>query len=385
MKESILFFSTMDGYPWGGSEELWSRTALYLSKEGFSVCASVTDWSPPHKRILNLIEGGVDIQFRSAKYPVWRRVRRKLFERGKSPSAIELQKLISAKRPSLVVFSDGGPFSWIDLLEICIARGVRFVTIGQSNREDLWLIDEYAERYRRALATAVRCYFVSKANLRLAERHLVYKLSNAEVVWNPFNTDFRGSASLPFLDKKDELQMACVARLHPPSKGQDILFEVLAAPPWPDRSWHLNLYGEGPMRDTLERLAQLFALSHRVTFAGHVSVEDIWCRNHMLVMPSRYEGLPLAMVEAMLCGRPVVATDVAGHSEIIEDGVTGFLADGPSVPSLARALERFWDKRAELDVIGAVAAKRIRELVPPDPVRIFSDKIEKLAKSSNDE
>lgn len=58
-------------------------------------------------------------------------------------------------------------------------------------------------------------------------------------------------------------------------------------------------------------------------------------------MPSRFEGLPLAMVEAMLCARPVVATDVAGHAEIIEDGVTGFLADAPTAGSMAAALERF--------------------------------------------
>jgi glycosyl transferase family 1 len=47
--------------------------------------------------------------------------------------------------------------------------------------------------------------------------------------------------------------------------------------------------------------------------------------NHVHAMPSRIEGLPLVLIEAMLCGRPVVATDVAG-AEVIEDEVTGFLA-----------------------------------------------------------
>ena len=65
----------------------------------------------------------------------------------------------------------------------------------------------------------------------------------------------------------------------------------------------------------------------------------------MLVMPSRFEGLPLAIVEAMLCARPVVATDVAGHAEVVEDGVTGFLADAPTVGAIAAALERCWVRR----------------------------------------
>jgi glycosyltransferase involved in cell wall biosynthesis len=140
----------------------------------------------------------------------------------------------------------------------------------------------------------------------------------------------------------------------------------------------LNLYGEGPMRNVLERLVERLNLSARVTFAGHRAVEEIWASNHVLVMPSRHEGLPLAMVEAMLCGRPVVATDVAGHAEIIHDNLTGFLAEAPTVSSMATALERLWVNRSRLEEMGAAGAQRIRELVPHDPVEVFAKKIEGL-------
>jgi glycosyltransferase involved in cell wall biosynthesis len=133
------------------------------------------------------------------------------------------------------------------------------------------------------------------------------------------------------------------------------------------------------MRQGLERLAQKLGLSDRVVFAGFCAVEEIWASNHVLVMPSRYEGLPLAMVEAMLCARPVVATDVAGHAEIIEDGVTGFLADAPTAGSMGAALERFWARRGEAEEIGKAGARRIRQLVPSDPVRVFSEKLKRLA------
>jgi glycosyltransferase involved in cell wall biosynthesis len=96
-------------------------------------------------------------------------------------------------------------------------------------------------------------------------------------------------------------------------------------------------------------------------------------------MPSRFEGLPLAMVEAMLCARPVVATDVAGHAEVIEDGVTGFLADASTAGAVAAALERFWARRREAEEIGKAGAKRIRRLLPSDPVRLFSEKLMGLA------
>ena len=106
------------------------------------------------------------------------------------------------------------------------------------------------------------------------------------------------------------------------------------------------------MRDGLERLARKLGLSERVVFAGFAAVEEIWAANHVLVMASRYEGLPLAMVEAMLCARPVVATDMAGHAEIIEDGLTGFLADAPTVGSMATALEPVWARRTEAEEVG---------------------------------
>ncbi len=75
-------------------------------------------------------------------------------------------------------------------------------------------------------------------------------------------------------------------------------------------------------------------------FAVFATVPDIWAANHLLVMPSRFEELPLAMVEAMLCARPVVATDVAGHKEIIEEGVTGFLG---LMLQQQPALQRHWN------------------------------------------
>ena len=137
------------------------------------------------------------------------------------------------------------------------------------------------------------------------------------------------------------------------------------------------------MRNSIEWMARRFGLENRVRFAGFVtSVEKIWAENHVLAMPSRYEGMPLAMVEAMLCERPVLATDVAGHSEIVEDGVNGFLADAPTAPSVNKALEKLWARRTELEAIGKAAAKTIGERYPSDPARTFAEKIKAIAAPS---
>jgi glycosyltransferase involved in cell wall biosynthesis len=374
----IAFISTNLGDPWGGSEELWSRTALDLLGQGFRVSASVDKWSPPHPRIRNLIERGVEVSFRPVPYPLWRRARRALIARRKTPITLEVQRLFATRRPGFVVISEAGAFPPIDLLELCITLRLPFVTVQQANTEWFWVLDDLAERYRIALGAAQRCFFVSKANQRLTEKQIGCELLNAEVVWNPVNLDFNASPPWPQLGPRGEFRLACVARLDPRAKGQDVLFEALAGSSWAARPWRLHLYGDGPMRGGLERLAHHLGLSHRVAFEGHLAVEEIWPLNHVLIMPSRFEGMPLAIIEAMLCGRPVIATDVAGHAEVIEDGVTGFLADAPTARSVATALERFWARRDEAEEMGAAAAKRIRQLVPPDPVRIFSDKIKEI-------
>jgi len=366
----------MAGEPWGGSEELWSRTALHLAAEGFSVCASVHDWSPPHKRLSALAEGGVDVWVRPSRYSIWKRAWRRV-TCAHNAHTVELRKRIFAKVPSLVVLSTGMALPPIELLELCIAEKVPFVTIGQANQDAWWPADNDAKRYRNALPAALRCYFVSKANLQLAEKQIGCAIPNAEIVWNPFNIEFGASLAWPSSPDGTVL-FACVGRLHPPSKGQDILLEAFAAQDWVERNWRLTLYGEGPMKDSLERLVKRLGLRNRVIFGGHASVKDIWASNHVLALASRYEGLPLVIVEAMLCGRPVVATNVAGHSEVIEDGVVGFLADAPTVAGVAKALERLWERRSEAEQMGKAAAVRIRQLVPPDPIKVFSGKIKKL-------
>jgi hypothetical protein len=103
----------MCGAAWGGSEELWSRTALRLAAEGFAISVSLGLWSPPHPRVL---------QFRSAQYLLWLKGWRALTKTPRTPMELEVARLFAARPPELVVFSDGGPFPPIELMESCITK-----------------------------------------------------------------------------------------------------------------------------------------------------------------------------------------------------------------------------------------------------------------------
>jgi glycosyltransferase involved in cell wall biosynthesis len=133
----------------------------------------------------------------------------------------------------------------------------------------------------------------------------------------------------------------------------------------------LNLYGTGLWEKGLQRLANQLRLFN-VHFRGHQEdVAGIWQDNHMLVLPSRYEGLPLALVEAMWCARPAVVTDIGGNAELCLDEQTGFVAAAPEVTLLEQTLERAWTRRHEWEALGKSSRRRVEQLVPTDPIQEF--------------
>jgi glycosyltransferase involved in cell wall biosynthesis len=158
-------------------------------------------------------------------------------------------------------------------------------------------------------------------------------------------------------------------------KGQDILLKVLAKDKWRQRDIEIDFFGLGINSDALKEMAKLLNVN-QVRFAGFSpNVADIWRDHHALVLPSRHEGLPLAIVEAMLCGRPVITTNAGGNGEVVDDEVSGFLSQAITVDGLDDAMERAWNRRHEWQKIGATAATLIRKKVPENPTKIFTDKI----------
>jgi L-malate glycosyltransferase len=173
-------------------------------------------------------------------------------------------------------------------------------------------------------------------------------------------------SALPGEGNWDDVQFAMVGNLRIIHKGQDIALEALSSAIWHNRRWHLNIYGSGEDEAMLKRLVDRYGLKNKVTFHGRVNnIRNVWRINHILLMPSHMEGMPLAVVEAMICGRPVVVTDVGGSREWIDEGVEGFIADTPTVVSFGAALERAWLVRDRWPTIGKFAHEKAMFLYDP--------------------
>lgn len=284
---------------------------------------------------------------------------------------------IAQQNPDLVVISQGAISNGLSWMQRCRRMNLPYAIVVQSNAESWWPDDILASELLKVCRSARAIFCVSDHNLKLLERQLGEKLPNAVRVSNPC---IIGQPQLvPWPNETGAWRLATVGRLHPPAKAQDILFEVLAEDKWQGRPVELNLYGEGPCENSLRNLAGFFNLKN-VRFYGQVSdVVSIWRNNHLLVLPSRHEGTPLALIEAMACGRPAVVTDVGGNAELCEDGITGFVASAATKRLLAEALERAWLYRAEWQSMGEAALARLRTTMPSDPIETFCEQLQACA------
>jgi sugar transferase (PEP-CTERM/EpsH1 system associated) len=131
-----------------------------------------------------------------------------------------------------------------------------------------------------------------------------------------------------------------VARLSP-EKGIDRLIDAFAALATRHPAIQLLIAGDGPARPALVEQVNRLGLTDRVTFTGHCDrVKSVLDRLDVFVLPSLTEGIPLALLEAMAAGVPVIATAVGGVPEVVEDGVSGVLVPADDVTALAGAIDQ---------------------------------------------
>jgi len=362
----ILFISAMEGSPWGGSEELWSQAALHILEKGHSVSASVCHWPTLSPKITALKDAGVAVHVRAPnRGRIVDRLRWRLlgdFE----------QKWLLRSRPDVVVISQGCQTDGLGWMLFCRENRIPFVTIVQCNAEMWWPTDEVSGQMALAYRAAKEVICVSRHNLELLQQQIGGELSQGRVVCNPYQIPHFSHlwpASQP------TWKMACVARLDPAAKGQDLLLQVLAQPPWRERALDVEFYGTGPCEKGLHRMAIELELD-KVHFHGHTTdVAGIWERNHLLVLPSRFEGTPLALIEAMWCERAAIVTNVGGSAEWCREETTGFVASAPTVELLSAAMERAWLRREEWQDLGRAAYRSCREKLPEDPAGQFGQEI----------
>jgi glycosyltransferase involved in cell wall biosynthesis len=353
--QRILFLSSNEG-EFGGSEDLWSQTAIYLRKKGYNIAVSVYEKNPEPNFIQELRQSGCII---------FQRIR---------PYGPKTYESIKNFHPCVVIISQGNSFEADDWMEYFYKNGIPYINIIQCAHEAMWVFlpDDRIDRFKKLFLQSKKVFFVSEENRKLTEKILGSNLHNYDIVRNPYKVKYDGKLAWP---EEKTLRIGFVARLENFHKGHDLLFEVLKNEKWRRRNLNFHIYGSGPHQRQMKRLVKLWDIPN-VYFEGYISnIQSVWEKCHACIQPSRLEGLPLTIVEAMLCARMVIATSVAGNSEVVVDGSTGFLAKAATVEFLDEALERAWGKKDLWKALGENAREHIRKIVPKDPVKNFADQI----------
>ena len=158
----------------------------------------------------------------------------------------------------------------------------------------------------------------------------------------------------------DDQVVGAVGRLEP-AKGLFHLLDAVAAlgPDWPRLK--CLIVGEGRLERQLRTRAADRGIAGRVLFAGFRSdVPNVLAGLDIFALPSLTEGIPFALLEAGLAGRPIVASRVGGVPEVIADGGSGLLVEPADVPGLAAAIGGLLADRERAHRLGRQAAETVR-------------------------
>jgi glycosyltransferase involved in cell wall biosynthesis len=171
-----------------------------------------------------------------------------------------------------------------------------------------------------------------------------------------------------------EYKLACIGRYFLLDKGQDMLIRIMGRDVWKKRNITVTFIGSGPDKDALQSLATLHGVEN-VLFEGYATdMVEVWKKYHALILPSRSEGMPLVLLEAMSAGRPSIITNAGGNAEIVQNDVTGFIGEAQT-ESFSEAMERAWVKRSEWKEMGTKASTYIKEKIPLSPEKEFANQI----------
>ena len=218
-----------------------------------------------------------------------------------------------------------------------------------------------------AVSDTVKADLVRRPGLRVPARKITvmrHTLARGEV---PIAAEPVAEVRRRFLLDEGASVIAMIASFVPVKSHEDLVRAMRqVADAVPDI--RCLLIGEGPSRPQMQALTQSLGLERHVVFTGALDESLKWAAlqlSRVIVLPSLSEGRSVVLLEAMVCGTPVVVTNVAGNAEMVDDGVTGLLVPPRDPEALATAILRLLSDRALTERMGRSARQRFDQASSP--------------------
>lgn len=357
-RKRLVFLTTNDGSHSGGSEQLWIQAAEQARQKGHDLMVVVKKWDPEPYFFAQFRRLGIKMLFKEE---------------------FSFDKIVQFE-PDLMIINMGDQDEGIEWFAKCGEHDIPYIIVTHLVKEpEYWPIRAgKTEAVKQGYRLAKKVLYTSRNNHRIMERRLDCKLPNNDYFFNPYFIS--KSSQVPYPSTGQGLQLAVPARFMKIHKGQHLAIELMNKDKWRQREVVINFYGDGPDKEEMERLAKEYNLTsirfHQPKWGLPApDLSSIWRENHAIFMPSFMEGMPIVLINAMIHARMPIVTDVGGHSEVIDDNMTGFIARKPTVQDLDEALERAYMQRDKWEEIGQKARAKIIEWLPDDPIDHFLNKI----------
>ena len=307
MPHLLIFTTDMEI---GGTPTVVRELARRLAGDGVDVSVGCLGRFGPTAEII-LGDGG-DVWALDATPRQFRRAARELRRRAAGADAV-LSLLVHANAVAAAARFDGP--RWVQSVQTTQFRPI-------------WHWPVQAVAARRADAVLCPSPSVAAAARRRA------RVPEGKLVVIPNAVDAADVADVPRIREVGggPLRVGFLGRLDPVKRVGALIEAARLA------GVELHIFGDGPERARLEQCASSSAPHAAVTFHGFTDRRRVFEEIDLLVLPSKWEGMPMVLVEAMAAGVPVVGADVPGVRDVIEDGRTGRLvADGPNFRQNLRA------------------------------------------------
>ena len=284
-------------------------------------------------------------------------------------AAVALRRFVKSRHVDVVHahMSDSAILSAVTL----IGTGVPLIVTHHSNR----LLPK-AGKVGHAIRRALLIWAARRAVVNVAvTQNVADRLERELGLSKDRIACIANGVAVPPSDRAGEARLARLARWGRPGwprivalgrlaqvKRQDLAIRALSHVRRSLPAAHLVVAGGGPLMPELARLAERLGLEPCVTFAGSTDdVPGLLRSADLFVSTSSYEGLPVAVLEAMSWGLPVIVTDVPGHNDVVRDGVDGGLAPFEDPIALADRIVRFAESERDADAMGAAARRRVSD------------------------
>jgi glycosyltransferase involved in cell wall biosynthesis len=378
---SVFFISLMAGSPWGGSEELWYKTALHASNKNWKVGCAVYHWPAKENRMKVLENAGAKIYFLTNKG----RSKRNLFERIQNKISKAKVKRMIRSLPvgeyDVIVVNQGAFEVTTSVWRKFYSSLNKYIVLYHNYKEKEVLKGHKREAVQNWINHSKLNLFASRRIIEVLEKNSGINVTRADILLNPISFSIPSTPS-PFPPLQNgHYSFVMLAALELCRKAQDNLVKALSSEKWKHRNWTLHLYGDGKDRQQLLELIRVSGMSKKIFLEGHINnVKPVLESAHLLLQITHIDAMPLAVAEAMAIARPVVVSKIGDMPRWVNAGENGWISPDASAEQIDATLEKAWQQKEQWKEMGENAFSVFQKKYPAPAEEILIGKIEALVK-----